>query len=108
MPCARQTSSIASFRCAPFGRIPVDHDGTATIADGVTPYNNFRRLKFSVAQQRDLVQYLKSLAPRLVAKIYWMKVTSSGEPFAWRLKCHRRWSIRISTMVFSPACPLFG
>ena len=50
--------------------------------DVVTPYNNFRRLRLSVAQERDFVQYLKSLVPRLVAKISWIKVTSAGEPVA--------------------------
>ncbi|MDP9200990.1 MAG: c-type cytochrome [Gemmatimonadota bacterium] len=41
---------------------PYFHDGSAaTLADVVTHYNNFRRLNLSVAQQRDLVQYLKSL-----------------------------------------------
>ena len=45
--------------------------------DVVTPYNHFRRLKLSVAQQRELVQHLKSLVPRLVTKISWIKVTSA-------------------------------
>jgi hypothetical protein len=49
----------------------------------ITPYNHFRRLEPSVAQQRDPVQYLKSLVPRLVAKISWMKFTSAGAPVAW-------------------------
>jgi cytochrome c peroxidase len=41
---------------------PYFHDGSAaTLQDVVTHYNNFRRLNLSVAQQRDLVQYLKSL-----------------------------------------------
>ena len=69
MPCARQTSPIALLRSGAFWQLrPYFHDGTtATIDDGVTPYNNFRRLRFSVTQQRDLIQYLKSLVPRLVA-----------------------------------------
>jgi hypothetical protein len=46
----------------------------------------YRRLHFSTAQQRDLVQYLKSLVPRLVAKISWMKVTSAREQVVWELK----------------------
>ena len=41
---------------------PYFHDGSAATLEGVvTHYNNFRRLNLSVAQQRDLVQYLKSL-----------------------------------------------
>jgi mono/diheme cytochrome c family protein len=41
---------------------PYFHDGSAaSLEDVVTHYNNFRRLNLSVAQQRDLVQYLKSL-----------------------------------------------
>ena len=41
---------------------PYFHDGSAaTLEDVVTHYNNFRRLSLSAAQQRDLVQYLKSL-----------------------------------------------
>ncbi len=41
---------------------PYFHDGSAaTLEDAVTHYNNFRRLGLSAAQQRDLVQYLKSL-----------------------------------------------
>jgi mono/diheme cytochrome c family protein len=41
---------------------PYFHDGSATrLEDVVTHYNNVRRLNLSVAQQRDLVQYLKSL-----------------------------------------------
>ncbi len=41
---------------------PYFHDGsTATLADVVTHYNNFRRLNLSAGQQQDLVQYLKSL-----------------------------------------------
>ena len=60
---------------------PYFHDGiAATLDDGVTPYNNFRRLRLSVALQRDLVQLLKPLVPRLVAKISWIKITFAGEP----------------------------
>ena len=41
---------------------PYFHDGSAaTLEDAVTHYNNFRRLGLSADQQRDLVQYLKSL-----------------------------------------------
>jgi mono/diheme cytochrome c family protein len=41
---------------------PYFHDGSAaTLEDVVTRYNNTRRLNLTVAQQRDLVQYLKSL-----------------------------------------------
>ena len=41
---------------------PYFHDGSAaTLEEVVAHYNNFRRLNLSVAQQRDLVQYLKSL-----------------------------------------------
>jgi mono/diheme cytochrome c family protein len=41
---------------------PYFHDGSAaTLEEVVTHYNNFRRLNLTVAQQRDLVQYLKSL-----------------------------------------------
>jgi cytochrome c5 len=41
---------------------PYFHDGSAaTLEDAVTHYNTFRSLGLSVAQQRDLVQYLKSL-----------------------------------------------
>lgn len=46
---------------------------------------------------------LKSLAPRLIAKISWIKVTSAGEPVVWGLKCRRRSSIRVT-----PVCPLCG
>jgi mono/diheme cytochrome c family protein len=41
---------------------PYFHDGSAaTLEEVVAHYNNIRRLNLSVAQQRDLVQYLKSL-----------------------------------------------
>jgi len=41
---------------------PYFHDGSAaTLDDAVAHYNSFRNLGLSVAQQRDLVQYLKSL-----------------------------------------------
>jgi len=41
---------------------PYFHDGSASrLEDVVTHYNNLRRLDLSAAQQRDLVQYLKSL-----------------------------------------------
>lgn len=41
---------------------PYFHDGSAaTLEDVVTRYNNTRRLNLSVAEQRDLVQYLKTL-----------------------------------------------
>ncbi|MDP9206436.1 MAG: c-type cytochrome [Gemmatimonadota bacterium] len=41
---------------------PYFHDGSAATLDNVvTHYNNFRRLNLSAAQQRDLVEYLKSL-----------------------------------------------
>jgi cytochrome c5 len=41
---------------------PYFHDGSAkTLADVVTHYNNVRRLDLSAAQQRDLVEFLKSL-----------------------------------------------
>ena len=41
---------------------PYFHDGSAkTLADVVTHYNNVRRLNLSSAQQRDLVEFLKSL-----------------------------------------------
>src|SRR5438105_5078070 len=41
---------------------PYFHDGSAlTLDDVVTHYNNFRHLGLSAGQQRDLVQYLKSL-----------------------------------------------
>ncbi|HJQ11048.1 MAG TPA: c-type cytochrome [Gemmatimonadaceae bacterium] len=41
---------------------PYFHDGSAaTLEDVVNHYNNVRRLNLSAAQQRDLVQYLKSL-----------------------------------------------
>jgi hypothetical protein len=59
---------------------PYFHGGSAaTLDDGATLYNNFR-LRLSVALQRDLVQLLKSLVPRLVAKISWIKITFAGEP----------------------------
>ena len=60
---------------------PYLHDGSAaTLDDSATPYNNFLRLELSVARQRDLVQLLKSLVPRLVTKISWIKITFAGEP----------------------------
>jgi cytochrome c peroxidase len=41
---------------------PYFHDGSAaTLADVVTHYNRVRSLGLSTAQQRDLVEYLKSL-----------------------------------------------
>lgn len=41
---------------------PYFHDGSAaTLEDAVAHYNRFRRLNLTVAQQRDLVEYLKSL-----------------------------------------------
>ena len=41
---------------------PYFHDGSAaTLADVVTHYNKVRNLNLTVAQQRDLVEYLKSL-----------------------------------------------
>ena len=41
---------------------PYFHDGSsATLADVVTHYNRVRSLGFNAAQQRDLVEYLKSL-----------------------------------------------
>ncbi len=55
-----------SYRTTPLRALwqhaPYFHDGSAaTLQDVVTHYNNFRRLNLSAAQQRDLVQYLKSL-----------------------------------------------
>lgn len=55
-----------SYRTTPLRALwqhaPYFHDGSAaTLEDVVTHYNNFRRLNLTVAQQRDLVQYLKSL-----------------------------------------------
>jgi cytochrome c peroxidase len=41
---------------------PYFHDGSAaTLEDVVTRYNSTRRLNLTVAEQRDLVQYLKTL-----------------------------------------------
>src|SRR5205085_9999742 len=41
---------------------PYFHDGSAaTLADVVTHYNTARKLGLTAAQQRDLVEYLKSL-----------------------------------------------
>jgi cytochrome c peroxidase len=41
---------------------PYFHDGSAaTLDDAVAHYNSFRNLGLSVAQQRDLLQYLGSL-----------------------------------------------
>ena len=41
---------------------PYFHDGsTATLADVVTHYNSVRKLGLTAQQQRDLVEYLKSL-----------------------------------------------
>lgn len=55
-----------SYRTTPLRALwqhaPYFHDGSAaTLQDVVTHYNNFRRLNLSMAQQRDLVEYLKSL-----------------------------------------------
>ena len=55
-----------SYRTTPLRALwqhaPYFHDGSATtLEEVVTHYNNFRHLNLSVAQQRDLVQYLKSL-----------------------------------------------
>ena len=94
-----------SFVARLWQHLPYFHDGTAaTIDDGVTPYNNFRRLQLSVAAQRDLVQYLKSLVPRLVAKISWMKVTFAREQVAWELKNEIQEAARCRArdQVFSP------
>ena len=45
-----------------FQHPPYFHDGSAaTLEDVVTHYNSFRHLALTDAQQRDLVQYLKSL-----------------------------------------------
>jgi cytochrome c peroxidase len=41
---------------------PYFHDGSAaTLDEAVADYNSFRNLGLSVAQQRDLLQYLGSL-----------------------------------------------
>jgi cytochrome c peroxidase len=41
---------------------PYFHDGSAaTLADAVAHYNGVRHLNLTAAQQRDLVEYLKSL-----------------------------------------------
>ena len=40
---------------------PYFHDGSATLADVVTRYNKVRALKLSPEQQKDLVEFLKSL-----------------------------------------------
>ena len=41
---------------------PYFHDGSAaTLSDVVTHYNRVRNLNLSAEQQRDLVEYLKSL-----------------------------------------------
>ena len=55
-----------SYRTTPLRALwqhaPYFHDGSAvTLEAVVTHYNNVRRLNLSAAQQRDLVQYLKSL-----------------------------------------------
>ena len=55
-----------SYRATPLRALwqhpPYFHDGSAaTLEDVVTHYNDLRRLNLSAAQQRDLVQYLKSL-----------------------------------------------
>jgi len=55
---AYRTTPLRGLRQHP----PYFHDGSAaTLEDAVTHYNNFRRLGLSADQQRDLVQYLKSL-----------------------------------------------
>ena len=40
---------------------PLSNRSAATLADVVTHYNKVRNLNLTVAQQRDLVEYLKSL-----------------------------------------------
>lgn len=55
-----------SYRTTPLRGLsqhpPYFHDGSAaTLEDVVTHYNTFRKLSLSSSQQRDLVQYLKSL-----------------------------------------------
>ena len=83
VPETRRTSPSHHFVARLWQHPPYFHDGSAaTLDDGATPYNNFR-LRLSVALQRDLVQLLKSLVPRLVTKISWIKITFAGEPVAW-------------------------
>jgi mono/diheme cytochrome c family protein len=62
---AMRTAS-KSYRTTPLRALwqhpPYFHDGSAaTLEEVVTHYNDFRHLNLSAVQQRDLVQYLKSL-----------------------------------------------
>lgn len=61
-----QRTANKSYRTTPLRALwqhpPYFHDGSAvTLEEVVAHYNNFRRLNLTVAQQRDLVEYLKSL-----------------------------------------------
>jgi cytochrome c peroxidase len=62
---AARTASKA-YRTTPlrglWRHLPYFHDGSAaTLADVVTHYNRVHKLGFRAEQQRDLVEYLKSL-----------------------------------------------
>jgi cytochrome c peroxidase len=60
---ARPTGHSAQLRCVALWRhAPYFHDGSAaTLADVVAHYNRVRSLGLTIEQQRDLVEYLKSL-----------------------------------------------
>ena len=60
---ARPTRPTAQRRCvALWQHAPYFHDGSAaTLADVVAHYNRVRSLGLTIEQQRDLVEYLKSL-----------------------------------------------
>jgi hypothetical protein len=63
MLLARQTRRTAQLLCVHYGstlRTSMTAS-TATLADVVTHYNSVRKLGLTAQQQRDLVEYLKSL-----------------------------------------------
>ena len=65
-PAVARRSPSKGYRTAPLRGLwqhpPYFHDGSArTITDVVVHYNRVQRLRLSAAQQRDLVEYLKSL-----------------------------------------------
>jgi len=54
MPSLRATTSGVAWPAMPIG-------SAATLADVVAHYNRVRKLGFTPEQERDLVEYLKSL-----------------------------------------------
>ena len=66
VPSYASRSATKLYRTAPLAGVwqhpPYFHNGSAaTLADVVTHYNRVRKLALTAEQQRDLVEYLKSL-----------------------------------------------